>query len=416
MRSAVEYEELLKNPVHRPVRDEGWPDSLDNLPDARIGVPAFEEREPVGVEQGTVALRQGDRAPGAVSTCSVVDETEQDEELCPRAEPLIHGVRMQGGVFAETLVEAGERVVAEEGVVLRQHAALLGVEQEDEAEDDSEEAAVDIVAVAGLGERFAQQIAAGGIMGGLESPDELVEGVHHLLGEALADLVLVLAAVLEEGGEPLGARQREEALLGEEEAEGGAEGASGGEAHVRDAEVHPAGAFAPRGGDEAECDAVEEQAGGNPGAPEQALGTALGRGFEARTGTAGYWPVEVLSGVEHLHEELPRTAHRRAGRARGRRSRGGGSRRSPGEATSSSAGTGASSVPAYPRGEKPQSRTVAANSRKSAMHGSGPRAGSKLALSDASKRAGSAPPRLAGSGSPPPSRAQGRRPPSRSAG
>ena len=142
-------------------------------------------------------------------------------------------------------------------------------------------------------------------MGGLEPPDELVEGVHHLLCEALAHLVLVLATVLEEGGEPLGARQREEALLGEEEAEGGAEGAPGGETHVCDTEVHPARALPPRGGNEAKRDAVEEQAGGDPGAPEQALGAALGRGFEARTGAAGYRRVEVLSGVEHLDEKLP---------------------------------------------------------------------------------------------------------------
>ena len=89
-----------------------------------------------------------------MGTCSIVDEPEQDEELRPGAEELVHGVRVQGGVFTETLVEAAERVVAEEGVVLRQHAALLRVEQEDEAEDDSEEPLVDVVPVAVLGERL----------------------------------------------------------------------------------------------------------------------------------------------------------------------------------------------------------------------------------------------------------------------
>ena len=65
--------------------------------------------------------------------------------------------------------------------------------------------------------------------------------------------------------------------------------------------------LSPRGGgDEAKRDAVEEQAGGDPGAPEQALGAALGRGFEARTGAAGYRRVEVLPGVKHLDEKLPR--------------------------------------------------------------------------------------------------------------
>ena len=303
---AVEDEELLKHPVHGPVRDEGRPDALDNLPGTRIGVPAFKEREPIRIEDGTVALRQGDRATGAMGPCSVVDEPEQDQELRPRAETLVHGVRVQGGVFAETFVEAAERVVAEEGVVFRQHAALLGVEQEDEAEDDSEEPSVDVVPVAVLGERFPKQLPAGGIVGGLEPPDELVEGVHHLLGEALAHLVLVLAAVLEEGGEPLRARQGEEALFGEEEAEGGAERPPGGETHVRDAEVHPAGALAARSGDEAKRDAVEEQAGGNPGAPKQALGAAVGRGFEACPGTAAPGRcIEVLPRIEHLHEKLP---------------------------------------------------------------------------------------------------------------
>ena len=53
-------------------------------------------------------------------------------------------------------------------------------------------------------------------MGGLEPAQKLVERVHHLLGEALAHLVLVLAAVFQERGEPLAAGQCEEALLGEQ--------------------------------------------------------------------------------------------------------------------------------------------------------------------------------------------------------
>jgi hypothetical protein len=38
--------------------------------------------------------------------------------------------------------------------------------------------------------------------------------VQHLLGQALADLVLELAAVLEQSGEALGARQAEEPPAG----------------------------------------------------------------------------------------------------------------------------------------------------------------------------------------------------------
>ena len=51
---------------------------------------------------------------------------------------------------------------------------------------------------------------------------------------------------------------------------------------------------------------LKSRPAGTPVAPEQALDTALGRGFEARTGAAGYRRVEVLPGVEHLDEELPR--------------------------------------------------------------------------------------------------------------
>ena len=164
---AVEDEELFEHPVDRAIRDEGRLDPPDGLPDPRPGVSALQEREAIRVEQGAATLRQGDGAAGAVGARSVVDETEQDEELRPCSEALVHGVRVQCVVFAQALVEAGERVVADEGVVLRQHAALFGVEEEDQAQDDREEAAVDVVAVAVFGERLAQQVSAGGVVGGL---------------------------------------------------------------------------------------------------------------------------------------------------------------------------------------------------------------------------------------------------------
>ena len=302
---AVEDEQLLQHPVHGAVGDERRPDALEPLPGARArtGPAPFEEREAVRVEQCAPALRQADRAAGAVVARSVVDEAKQHEQLRPGAEALVHGVRVEGCVFAQALVEAGERVVPDEGLVLRQHAALLGVEEEDEAQDHGEQSAVDVVAIAFGRERLAQQRCAGSVMGGLEPAQKLVERVHHLLGEALAHLVLVLAAVFQERGEPLAAGQCEEALLGEQHAECGAERAPGGPAHVRDAEVHPARAFAARGGDEAKRGAVEQQAGGNPGAAKETLGAPLGRGFQARAGTAaGRRNVEVPARVEHLHE------------------------------------------------------------------------------------------------------------------
>ena len=132
-----------------------------------------------------------------------MDEAKQHEKLRPGTEALVHGVRVERGILAQALVEAGERVVAREVLVLRQHAAFLRVEQEDQPQDDGQQAAIDVVAVAVLGERLAQELAAGGVVRGLEAAQELIQGMQHLLGEAFGNLVLVFAAAFEQGGKPL---------------------------------------------------------------------------------------------------------------------------------------------------------------------------------------------------------------------
>ena len=59
-------------------------------------------------------------------------------------------------------------------------------------------------------------------MSGLEAAQELIQGVQDLLlGQAFADLVLVLAAVLQQGGEALRPRHAQEPGLAEEQAHGG---------------------------------------------------------------------------------------------------------------------------------------------------------------------------------------------------
>ena len=149
-----------------------------------------------------------------MSARPVVDEAKQDEKLRPGTEALVHGVGVERGILAQPLVEAGERVVTREVLVVRQHAAFLGVEQKYQAQDDGEQAAVDVVAVAVLGERLTQELSAGGVVSGLEAAEELVQSVQNLLRETLGDLVLVLAAAFEQGGEPLVAGQCEQPLFG----------------------------------------------------------------------------------------------------------------------------------------------------------------------------------------------------------
>ena len=83
--------------------------------------------------------------------------------------------------------------------------------------------------------------------------------MQDLLGQAFADLVLELAAVLQQGGEALRARHAQKPGLAEEQAHRGRDRPPRRGKHVRDAKVEPSGAFAPRRGDEAEHSAIEEQ-------------------------------------------------------------------------------------------------------------------------------------------------------------
>ena len=157
--------------------------------------------EAVRVEEHAVALGKPHRAGFG----AVVDHTEKDEKLCPGAVALIHRVREERGVFAKALVETGERIVAQERLVLRQHVPLLGVEQKDEPQNDGKQRAVNFVGV--LNERLAKKLTLRSVVGSLESAQQFVKCVQYLLGQLLTDLVLVLAAVLKEGGEALCTRQ-----------------------------------------------------------------------------------------------------------------------------------------------------------------------------------------------------------------
>jgi hypothetical protein len=144
----VKDEELLERAVDGAVGHERRLDPLVDL--ARPGGrAALDEGEASGIEEHAVALGKPHRA----RLGAVVDHAEEDDELRPRAVALVHRVGEQRGVLAQALVEARERVVAQERLVLGQHAPLLGIEQKDEPQDDGEQRAVDLVRM--LGERLA---------------------------------------------------------------------------------------------------------------------------------------------------------------------------------------------------------------------------------------------------------------------
>src|SRR5271170_726399 len=124
--------------------------------------------------------------------------------------------------------------------------------------------------------------------------------MQHLLGEALADLVLELAAVLEERGEALSTWQGEEPLLIEKQAQRRRDGAPRGLDHVGYAEVEPARAFTARRGDEAQGAAVAEETRRHAGLAQEPLHAAVSRSLELAVAACN--AVEVLAGIEDLYE------------------------------------------------------------------------------------------------------------------
>ena len=210
---AVQHQQLVEGPVDGAVGDQRRLDALVALA-RRAGPAAFEEREPVGVEEHPEAPRQVQ----PVSVGAVVEQPEQHQQLRPRPVPLVHRVGMERRVLPQALVEAGQRVVAREGLALRQQVPLFRVEQEDEPQNDREERVVDVVGT--IRQRLAQQLAVPRVVGRLHAPQQLVEGVQHLLGQPLAHLVLEAPAVGQQRREPLLAGQGEEPGLAQQQPQG----------------------------------------------------------------------------------------------------------------------------------------------------------------------------------------------------
>jgi hypothetical protein len=234
---------------------------------------------------------------------AVVNEAEEDAELCPRAVAEIEGIGVAFGVVAQALEESVDAVTA--AVKLRggQEVAVFGEENEDEPHEDGEESAVEIVGV--FRENIAQERAAALSVSVLEAAKEFVEGLQHLPCESGRDAGLVFAAALEERGETALARGSEEAVAAKQEMERGEDGAPGDLGHRGDGEGERAGVFAAGGVDEAEVGAAGEQADGDIDAAQEPL-EALGRGGVPSAGVSGGARVEVGAGRELLDEEKPR--------------------------------------------------------------------------------------------------------------
>ena len=232
---------------------------------------------------------------------AVVHHAEEHQELRPRAVPVVHGVGVEASVLAQAFEEPDDRVVTDEGGIVREQPAFFRIEQEYQAQDDGKEGTVDVVGI--LFELAGQQCAVRLLVRRLETPQQLVETVQHLLRQALAHNVLILAAGLKETREAVIPRPRQEPGLAEQQSQGRAERAPHYGTHVGDPEVQPAGAFAARGGDEPNHGPVEEDAGGHTRGPQQAFEPTVRRRLQALP--PPHNPVEVGALSDDLDQQLP---------------------------------------------------------------------------------------------------------------
>ena len=203
--------------------------------------------------------------------------------------------------------------------------------------------AVDFVGV--LRQRLAQQLALGRVVRRLESAQQLVEGVQDLFGELLADLVLELAAVFKQRGEPL-ARGRVSSRVWLSSSRSAAEiGRPGGLRSCRATRKSSQPELSPRGADTSRSvAAIEEQSGGHASLAQQPLHPAVRAWL--RAAWPGHERSKSCARVEHPHEELPRRRAVRRVSARARRSRARASRRNRGAAAQAPTGSASRCVPA----------------------------------------------------------------------
>ncbi|MCZ7681530.1 MAG: hypothetical protein M5U28_23135 [Sandaracinaceae bacterium] len=269
---ALEDDEALEHGVHGAVVDGGYYYlglELGLVQRGRARRDALEERVAVRVEE--VA------APRRHVQLAVIDarehRAEEDEELAPRAVALRHGVGVRAGVLLQALEEAEHAEVLGVGRVLdREQAPILREEQEDEAQHDREQAAVDVVVLALEGVREDLAEALGVALGrGLEGGEQDLERVEDLARQLVRDVRLALAALLEQRARGGVLEAAEEAVRAQQRDEGVEDRAAADLRHVRQAEGEVARGLAVRGVDEAELLAVREQAEGDAHVAKEAI-------------------------------------------------------------------------------------------------------------------------------------------------
>ena len=160
-------------------------------------------------------------------------------------------------VFLE-LVEKAEdaQILCIELILNGEEAPVLGVKDEDEAEENGEKASVEMVVLALDG--IVQVVPAVALGRGLEPVEKNRERFEHLLRELVGDVRLALSAFFEKARELLLIRDAEKACRREQHDEGVEDGAASNGAHVVDPEGNRSGGLAVGRIEQAKCSAVCE--------------------------------------------------------------------------------------------------------------------------------------------------------------
>jgi hypothetical protein len=130
------------------------------------------------------------------------DRAEEHEQAAIGAEAAAHGLRVHAGVGDEILKKTLDaEVFGVEAVADGQQGLVLRVEDKDEAKDDAEHAAIEVVA--GGVEGGAQPVDSGRALGraGRRSQTHragILDGLGDLCGELLGDVRLAASALAQQ--------------------------------------------------------------------------------------------------------------------------------------------------------------------------------------------------------------------------
>jgi hypothetical protein len=103
---------------------------------------------------------------------AAMDDAEQREQLRPRPEPVIHGVRVTLGIGAQAFEESTHGVVSHVESAHRQQPAVLGEEHKDETQQHRHQPAVNLIRM--MGGELTQQRAFRPRIGGLETAEQFI--------------------------------------------------------------------------------------------------------------------------------------------------------------------------------------------------------------------------------------------------